>query len=153
MNASITSEPIETLLVEDNPGDVELANVALKRSRIAHRVTLARNGLEALAVLHRQPPFGDARRPSLVLLDLNLPRKNGTEVLAEIKADPSLREIRVVVFTSSKAEDDVALAVALGADEYVTKPVELNCYFGALEAIGERHAQSLLGQEQAWQRS
>jgi two-component system, chemotaxis family, response regulator Rcp1 len=145
VNTEAMREPIETLLVEDNPGDVELAKAGLRRSHLVHHVTIARNGLEALAVLRGEEPFGDAPRPSLILLDLNLPKKNGMDVLAEVKRDPSLKQIRVVVFTSSQAEEDIAQARALEADEYVTKPVELDLYFAALASIGQRHARLIHG--------
>ena len=138
-----TREPIETLLVEDNPGDIELAKAAFNRSPIRHHVSVARNGLEALALLRREDRFADRPLPSLILLDLNLSKKNGMDVLAEVKQDPSLKQIRVVVFTSSQTEDDIAKAQKLDADEFVTKPIEINRYFAVVKSIGERHTKSV----------
>jgi chemotaxis family two-component system response regulator Rcp1 len=145
MKAVTCYESIDTMLIEDNPGDVELAKIALKRSDFVHRLSIARDGVDALAMLRRETPFGDATRPTLVLLDLNLPKKNGLFVLAAIKADPSLKQIRVVVFTSSQATGDIEQARALGADEFVAKPIDLVQYFAAMNSIGERHAESIGG--------
>ena len=117
------SNPIEILLVEDNPGDVELTREALHDSKVHMNLSVVNDGVEALAFLRRQTRYAEAPRPDLILLDLNLPRKDGRGVLAEIKADPELRQIPVVILTSSQAEQDIARAYDLHANCYVTKPV------------------------------
>lgn len=116
--------PAEILLVEDNPGDARLAREAMKDSKIVNRLHVVEDGVEALAFLRREAPFSDAVRPDLILLDLNLPRKDGRELLAEIKADPVLRRIPVVVLTISRSEEDVLNSYDLYANCYVTKPVD-----------------------------
>ena len=143
MKTQISYESIETLLVEDNLGDAELATIALKRSQFVHHLSVARNGIEALAMLRSQAPFGNAPLPTLILLDLNLPKKHGLDVLADIKADPLLRQIRVVVFTSSSSDEDITIAHELGADEYVAKPLDLGEYFAAVNSIGQRHLEAI----------
>ena len=116
---------IEILLVEDNPADVRLTNEALKESNIPYQKHVARDGVEAMAFLHREGKYSQAPRPDLILLDLNLPRKDGREVLAEIKADKNLRSIPVVVLSISRAEEDILLCYKLNANCYTTKPVDL----------------------------
>src|SRR5689334_19147626 len=111
--------PIEILLVEDNPGDVRLTEEALREGKVANNLNVAMDGVEALAFLRRQGKHGGKPRPDLVLLDLNLPRKDGREVLAEVKADPELRSIPVVVLTTSKAEEDVIKSYNLHANCYI----------------------------------
>ena len=118
-------EPINILLVEDNPGDVRLTVEALREGKVHNHLSVARDGVEALAFLRQQGEFADAPRPDVILLDLNLPKKDGREVLAEIKADERLRRIPVVVLTTSKAEEDILRSYALHANCYVTKPVDL----------------------------
>lgn len=119
-------EPIEILLVEDNPGDVRLTREAFRTSKVANNLHVARDGVEALEMLHAAVSGeGEMPRPDLVFLDLKLPRKGGHEVLEEIKSDPDLRGIPVVVLTSSEAEEDVARSYDLQASAYVTKPVGL----------------------------
>src|SRR3954463_14897887 len=103
----MSEESIEILLVEDNPADVRLAVEALKEGKVRNRMTVAKDGVEAMQMLHREGKFADAPRPDIILLDLNLPKKDGREVLREIKSDESLRRIPVVVLTTSKAEEDV----------------------------------------------
>ena len=103
----MSGRPIEILLVEDNPGDVRLTREALNEGHVRNNLTVAKDGAEALAMARRQPPYDVAPRPDLVLLDLNLPKLDGRQVLAEMKADPELRRIPVVVLTTSKAEEDV----------------------------------------------
>lgn len=117
---------VEILLVEDNPGDVRLTKEGLKGSRIAHRITVVGDGVEAMAYLKREDDYRDAPRPDIILLDLNLPRKDGREVLAEIKGNPDLRRIPVIVLTSSKAEQDIINAYDLHANCYIRKPINLN---------------------------
>jgi two-component system, chemotaxis family, response regulator Rcp1 len=117
--------PVEILLVEDNPGDARLTQEALREGKIYNHLHIVPDGVEAMAFLHRQNPYQNAGRPDLILLDLNLPRKNGQEVLAEIKSDPELRRIPVVVLTTSAAEEDVTKSYDLHANCYITKPVDL----------------------------
>ncbi len=118
--------PIEVLLVEDNEGDVDLIRERLEQSRLLLHLSVTRDGIEAERFLRREGPYGEAPRPDLVLLDLNLPRRPGAEVLARIKSTPELRAIPVVVLTSSDAELDIARSYAAGANCYVTKPVNLS---------------------------
>ena len=114
----------EFLLVEDNPGDVRLTREALKDAKVLNTLHVVEDGVSALDFLYRRPPYADAPRPDLILLDLNLPRKNGREVLAEIKADDRTKMIPVVVLTTSRAEEDVLRAYNLHANCYITKPVD-----------------------------
>lgn len=127
--------PIEILLVEDNPGDVRLTQEALGEAKVRNNLAVARDGVEALSYLRREPPFQDAARPDMVLLDLNLPRKDGREVLAEIKADPELRRLPVVVLTTSSAEKDVLESYNLYANCYITKPVDLDQFVSIVSSI------------------
>jgi chemotaxis family two-component system response regulator Rcp1 len=127
--------PIEILLVEDNPGDVRLTREALKEAKVRNNLAVANDGVEALAYLRREPPHEGATRPDLVLLDLNLPRKDGREVLAEIKADPDLRRLPVVVLTTSTAEQDILESYNLYANCYITKPVDLDQFLGIVTSI------------------
>ena len=127
--------PIEILLVEDNPGDVRLTQEALGEAKVRNNLAVARDGVEALSYLRREAPFEDAARPDLVLLDLNLPRKDGREVLAEIKADPELRRLPVVVLTTSSAEKDVLESYNLYANCYITKPVDLDQFVSIVSSI------------------
>ena len=128
-------KPIEILLVEDNPGDVRLTEEALKDCKVRNIIHVAKDGEEAVAFLHRQAPHADAPRPDLILLDLNLPRKDGREVLKEIKGDADLRRIPVVVITSSKAEEDILKAYDLNANCYITKPVDLDQFVSVVRSI------------------
>jgi CheY-like chemotaxis protein len=118
-------DKIKILLVEDNPADADLTRENLEGSKILHEIVVVPDGIEAMEFLRRQGKHANAVRPDLVLLDLNLPRKDGREVLAEMKADESLRRIPVVVLTSSKAEEDVVKSYDLHASAYVSKPVDL----------------------------
>ena len=127
--------PIEILLVEDNPADVRLTVEALRSAMVPNRLQVAGDGVEALARLRRQGVHGGATRPHIVLLDLNLPRKNGREVLAEMKADPDLARIPVVVLTTSQSDEDVAATYALHANSYVVKPVEFSRFTEVMRAI------------------
>jgi two-component system, chemotaxis family, response regulator Rcp1 len=122
---SPSRDSLDILLVEDNPGDVRLTREVLASGRMRSRLSVATDGVEALNYLRRRGGFTQARRPDLMLLDLNLPRKDGREVLAEIKSDPELRRIPVVILTSSAAEEDVVKSYNLYANCYITKPVEL----------------------------
>jgi CheY-like chemotaxis protein len=118
--------PIDVLLVEDNPGDVDLTKVAFRRAKIANRLSVAKDGVEALAFLRQEGPYSASPRPYLILLDLNLPKKNGREVLTEIKDDLHLRRIPVIVLTSSQAERDVVESYSLHANGYIVKPVDFD---------------------------
>jgi CheY-like chemotaxis protein len=126
---------VEILLVEDNPGDVRLTREALREGKVRNNLSVAADGVEAIAYLRKEGEHADAVRPDLILLDLNLPRKDGREVLQEIKADPALRNIPVVVLTSSQAEEDIVRAYDLHANCYVTKPVDLDQFIRVVESI------------------
>ena len=126
---------IEVLLVEDNPGDVRLTKEALREGKVRNNLHHAPDGVEALAFLRREGRYHDAVRPDLILLDLNLPKKDGREVLREIKSDPTLRNIPVVVLTSSQAEQDILKAYDLHANCYVTKPVDLDQFITVVKSI------------------
>lgn len=126
---------IDILLVEDNPGDVELVREALGTSATRHTLNVVRDGVQALDYLRRQGSYADRQLPDLVLLDLNLPRKGGREVLEEIKSDPDLKWIPIIVLTSSKAEEDILKSYSLHANCYVTKPVDFEQFMGAVKAI------------------
>src|SRR5579875_2024930 len=125
---------LRILLVEDSPSDVRLIREALKENPIPVQITVARDGVEAVDYLH-QVEAGLANRPDLMLLDLNLPRKNGREVLAEVKSSPTLRQIPVLVMTSSRSDEDVSEAYNLNANCYITKPGDLNEYVQVVRAI------------------
>jgi two-component system, chemotaxis family, response regulator Rcp1 len=127
--------PIEILLVEDNPGDVRLATEALRETGLAHRLNVVPDGITALRFLHQEGEFMGANRPDLVLLDLNIPKKDGREVLAQVKADPALQTIPVVVLTTSQNEDDVVASYRLHANCYIVKPVNLDQFMHAIEAV------------------
>ena len=131
----VDGPPIEILLVEDNVGDVRLTQEAFKDGRIANRLSVVRDGVEAVSFLRRHGPYVDAPRPDLILLDWNLPRKNGREVLAEIKADHDLHRIPVVVLTTSESEEDIYQAYDLHANCYISKPVELEKFLTVVQAI------------------
>ncbi|MGA2611149.1 MAG: response regulator [Terriglobia bacterium] len=130
-----TGRPIEILLVEDNPGDVRLTVEILKETKVRNTLTVAGDGIEALDVLRRTGRYTHAVRPDLILLDLNLPKKDGRQVLAEIKADSVLRRIPVVILTSSKAEEDIVKSYNLYANCYVTKPVDLEQFVKVVKSI------------------
>jgi two-component system, chemotaxis family, response regulator Rcp1 len=127
---------VRILLVEDSPSDVRLIREALKGTPIPLQITVAHDGVEAMDYLH-QSDLGSVSRPDLILLDLNLPKKNGREVLAEIKASSTLKQIPVLVMTSSRADEDVRQAYALNANCYITKPGDLQEYMNVVRAIEE----------------
>ena len=135
MSARGTARPIEVLLVEDNPGDVRLTREALKDGKVSNNLSVMQDGVEALRFLRREGPYADAPRPDVVLLDLNLPKKDGRQVLQEMKADPALRTIPVVILTSSDAERDIADAYELQANCYITKPVDLDQFITVVRSI------------------
>jgi CheY-like chemotaxis protein len=131
----MTAQAINILLVEDNPGDVRLTREALKEGKVYNHLSVVPDGVEALHYLRRRGPYGDAVRPDVILLDLNLPRKDGREVLAEIKNDETLRRIPVVVLTTSGAEADILRSYALHANCYITKPVDLEQFITVVRSI------------------
>jgi two-component system, chemotaxis family, response regulator Rcp1 len=126
---------INILLVEDNPGDVRLTKEAMRDSKVRNNMEVVEDGVEALAFLHKAGPFAGFFRPDLILLDLNLPRKSGLEVLQEIKADESLKRIPVVILTTSQAEKDIVKSYDLHANAYITKPVDLDQFIAVVKAI------------------
>lgn len=129
------SRPIEILLIEDNPGDVRLTQEALKDAKIVNAVTVARDGVDAMAFLRRQGEHADAPTPDLILLDLNLPRRSGFEVLEDLRGSPDLKRIPVVILTSSSAEQDVLSTYDLQANCYITKPVDLEQFLNVIRVI------------------
>jgi len=128
-------KPVDILLVEDSPTDVLLAQEALEHAKVLNKLHVVSDGVEALDFLRRRGQFADAVRPDLILLDLNLPRKDGREVLQEIKADEDLKRIPVVVLTTSKAEEDILRAYGLHANCYVSKPVDFEQFAFVVRAI------------------
>ncbi len=128
---------IEILLVEDNQGDVVLTREALSEAKIHNRLSVVSDGMEAMAFLRREGVHANAPRPDLILLDLNMPRKNGAEVLAEVKSDPNLKTIPIVILTTSSAEHDVLKAYELNANCYVTKPVDFDQFMKVVQTIDE----------------
>ncbi len=129
--------PVEILLVEDDPGDVLITREAIEGSKVANRLNVVSNGEEALQFLQREAPFTDAPRPGLILLDLNLPRLDGREVLARIKSDPDLRRIPIVVLTTSSSDEDIVRSYDLHANAYVTKPVDFDQFMSVVRQIDE----------------
>ena len=129
------SKSLDILLVEDNPADVRLTREAFHEGKILNNLIVARDGVEAMDILHRRGRHAGAVRPDLILLDLNLPRKDGREVLAEIKADPALMRIPVVVLTTSRAELDIIKSYNLHANCYVVKPVDLDQFVSVIKSI------------------
>jgi chemotaxis family two-component system response regulator Rcp1 len=129
------AEPIEILLVEDNPGDARLAIEALKESKVSNNLYHVKDGVEAMNFLRRQAEHAGVPPPDLILLDLNLPRKDGREVLEEIKDDPELRLVPVVVLTTSAAERDLIKSYGLHANAYVVKPIDLDQFVEVVQAI------------------
>ena len=126
---------IEILLVEDSPADVLLTREAFEQNKIVNTLHVAEDGIQAMDFLYRRGAYASAPRPDLILLDLNLPRKNGREVLAEIKADPDLRSIPIVVLTTSNADEDILRAYNLNANCYVVKPVGFDNFMQAMQSI------------------
>jgi CheY-like chemotaxis protein len=127
--------PIEVLLVEDNPGDAQLTRIALEDSKISIHLNVVEDGVEAMAFLRKQEKYAKMPHPDIVLLDLNLPRKDGREVLAEIKGDENLKRIPVVVLTTSQAEEDILKAYNLCANCYITKPVDFDQFVKIVQSI------------------
>ena len=137
MSKLSSGHPIEVLLVEDDPGDVLMTQEAFHDYKISNNLNVVNNGEDAIAYLRKEGAFADATTPDLVLLDLNLPRRDGREVLREVKSDPELRRIPIVVLTTSDAEDDVLGSYQLHANAYVRKPVDFEQFVAAIRAIDE----------------
>jgi len=135
VNKSPGQRAIEILMVEDSPSDAQLAIEALQAAKISNRLSHVEDGVEALQFLRRQGPYRDAPRPDLILLDLNLPRKDGREVLEELKQDPDLKVIPVVVLTTSRSEEDVLRSYQLHANCYITKPVDFTQFMNVVKSI------------------
>ncbi|MES9936050.1 MAG: response regulator [Sedimenticola sp.] len=133
----VAARPIEILLIEDNPGDVRLAQEAMRDGKVVNNLSVASDGEQAMSFLRKVGSYADAPRPDLIILDFNLPRKDGREVLAEIKADPHLLRIPVVVLTMSKAEEDIQKAYELHANCYITKPIDLDQFINVVKGIEE----------------
>ncbi len=129
--------PIEVLLVEDDPGDVLMTQEAFEEHKVRNNLAVVNDGSEAIAYMRREGQYADAPRPDLVLLDLNLPRRDGREVLAEIKNDPDLRQIPVVVLTTSQADEDIVRSYQLHANAYVTKPVDFERFIAVVRQIDD----------------
>jgi CheY-like chemotaxis protein len=127
--------PIEILLVEDSPSDAEFTSEALKEAKVRNHLSIVEDGVQAMEFLRRQGRYSNAPRPDLIMLDLNLPRKDGREVLAELKADDNLRMIPVVVLTTSRAEEDIIRAYKLHANCYITKPVDFQQFLTVVRSI------------------
>lgn len=135
MNSQTVERPIEILIVDDNPGDVRLTAEALKDSKVQNRLHTAQDGMEAIAFLRRKGEYADAPLPDLILLDLNMPRMNGSQLLAKVKEDSKLKHIPVAILTGSREIDDIIKANNLGADCYVTKPIDLEEFIMAVKSI------------------
>jgi CheY-like chemotaxis protein len=133
----LTARPIEVLLVEDDPGDVVLTKEAFDDNEVSNKLSVVSDGEEAMRFLRREADYADAPRPDLVLLDLNLPRKDGRQVLEEIKADETLCTIPVVVLTTSEAEEDILRSYRLHANAYVTKPVDFDRFIKVVRQIDD----------------
>ena len=132
---SAAFKPIDILLAEDNPADVRLTQEALRDAKVCTNLSVVADGVEAMAFLRREGEYGDAPRPDLILLDLNMPRMDGRETLAEIKSDPDLRRIPVVILTISAAEQDILRSYDLHANCYVTKPVNLDRFMRIVKSV------------------
>jgi CheY-like chemotaxis protein len=128
---------VEILLVEDNPGDARLAKEALKDAKVRNNLHWVEDGVEAMTFLHRQGKYADAPRPDVILLDLNLPKKDGREVLAEVKEDGDLRRIPIVILTVSDAEEDIIKTYNLHANCYIRKPLDLDRFIEVVKSINE----------------
>ena len=137
MSSKEIGKPIEVLLIEDNPGDVRLTKEALKEGKVLNKLHVVEDGIEALAFLNREGKYSDVPRPGLILLDLNLPKKDGRDVLAEIKTNGDLKRIPVVVLTTSHSEEDILKSYDLDANCYITKPVDLDQFISVVRSINE----------------
>lgn len=137
MNVPSSINPLDVLLVEDNPGDVRLMKEALQDDKLIYNLHVVVDGIEAMDFLLQKGDFAKAPRPDLILLDLNLPRKDGREVLAEVKSDPDLKQIPVVILTSSQAEQDIVKTYELHANCYINKPVDLEQFSKVVKSIND----------------
>ena len=137
MSVSTRNKPIDILLVEDNPGDVRLTREALKEGKLLNNLYVAGDGIEALEFLRNQGQYALSPYPDIILLDLNLPKMDGRELLAIIKSDPNLRRIPVVILTTSKAEEDIIKTYDLHANCYITKPVDLDQFITVVKSVEE----------------
>jgi CheY-like chemotaxis protein len=135
MKVGEQSRPIEILLVEDNAGDVRLVKEALEENKFLNNLHVARDGVEAMKFLHKEGEYANAVRPDLILLDLNLPKKDGREVLAEVKVDEDLKRIPVVIMTISKDEEDILKTYNLHANCYITKPIDLDQFIKVVKSV------------------
>ncbi|MDY6964705.1 MAG: response regulator [Halobacteriota archaeon] len=135
MDDETGSRPINILLAEDNPGDVRLTQEAFKEGKLRNKLYVTGDGVEAMAFLKREGEYADVPRPDLILLDLNMPRKNGREVLEEIKTDDELKRIPVVILTTSKAEEDILKTYNLHANCYISKPVDMDQFIDVVKLI------------------
>ncbi len=135
MNMQASPKPIEILLVEDNPADVRLMEEVLRESKVVNNLTVAEDGIAAMAVLRREKGHAGFMNPDIILLDLNLPKKDGREVLAEIKEDPRLKRIPVTILTTSNAGEDISRSYALHANCYITKPFDLDDFINMIKAF------------------
>jgi len=135
MIRGLNGRPVEILLVEDNEGDIGLVEEVFEEGRINNNLSVAEDGEEAMMFLHKEGQFTNATRPDLILLDLNLPGKDGREVLKEVKVDDDLKKIPVVVLTTSKAEEDILKSYDLHANSYITKPVDFNQFMNVIKSI------------------
>ncbi len=131
----MSNEPIEILLVEDNPADARLTVEAFKEGKVSSNMTVVEDGVEAMSYLRQRGGYAEAPRPDIILLDLNLPRKHGREVLAEIKDDPNLRRIPAIILTTSRAEQDIITIYNLHGNCYITKPVDLDRFLEVVRSI------------------
>ena len=137
MNKRHKFKAVEILLIEDNPGDVRLTLEALKESKIINNLQVVDDGIEALSYLKKEGIYKDKPRPDLIILDLNLPRKDGREVLGEIKSDPVLKQIPIVILTTSEAEEDIIKSYELHANCYITKPVNMEQFIKVVKSVGD----------------
>ena len=137
MNSGYPGKPIEILLVEDNAGDVRLTQEVLRDGKVNNHLSIVDDGAKAIAFLNKQPPYNNAPHPDLILLDLNLPRKDGREVLEDIKANDQLRRIPVVVLTTSRAEEDIIRVYDLHANCYIARPIDLEQFIKVVKSIEE----------------
>lgn len=131
----MVTKPVEILLVEDNPGDVRLTREVLKEGKVSNNLSVVKDGAEAMKFLRREGRYANEPRPDLILLDLNLPRMDGREVLEEIKEDPKFHRIPVVVLTTSAAEEDIIKSYDLNANCYITKPVDLDQFINVVKSV------------------
>jgi len=135
MKSQTAERPIEILIVDDNPGDVRLTMEALKDGKVQNRLHTAQDGMEAIAFLRKKGEYANAPLPDLILLDLNMPRMNGSQLLAEVKEDSALKHIPVVILSGSREIEDIAKAHNLQADRYVTKPIDLEQFIRTVKSI------------------